>query len=142
VSRLTFTLETSMRTTDLARQLAKLARHLAAIVDRLVEERPPDPEILGLPPMETAIIESLANGDTMIAKKIAKASGYAYCSRLRAVLADLCRRNLIVNGPDGYKLAPRGTTPILPSSRNGYPPTSQAVPSRLNGTNGHAAKTE
>jgi hypothetical protein len=120
-----------MNPAGVALQLARINRALSKLMEGLVEQLAKDSSTgVGLPPMEAAILESLLDGRPLIAKKIAKASGYAYCSRLRAVLADLCRRGFIVNGPDGYSLAPATNRP------------PQTTPSRLNGTNGHAAETE
>lgn len=118
-----------MRKKYLATRLARLNRQMAVLMERLIEEAPDDDPIDALPPMEQAVIAALASGQTMHSKRIAKASGYAYGSRIRGVLADLCRRNLIVNGPDGYKLAPAGT-PRPPSPDKGHTSEQESLHER------------
>jgi hypothetical protein len=52
--------------------------------------------------MELAVIQTLRGRSCLTAKKLAKATGYSYSSRLRACLARLSRDRVIVRTPDGY----------------------------------------
>lgn len=94
-----------MRRRHVDRTLARVAKKLAALVERLVAERPEDDGIPdGFSPLETAIIEALSDGSALPGKKIARRSGYAYSARIRTVLAKLTRDGHLTHGPDGYKL--------------------------------------
>lgn len=96
-----------------ARQLIRVVRELAALLERAIEDAPDDSTDSNLPKIQKAIMEALASGEAVTAKKLARRTDYAYCSSFRACLTAMCRRGLLSRTPDGYKRVEKaGTGPV------------------------------
>lgn len=89
-----------------ARQLAKALRIVATLAEQIVSDLPDD-QPADIPKLERAILEALASGEAMPAKKLARRTGYAYCSSFRACLTRMVRESKLTNGPDGYRVVAR-----------------------------------
>jgi hypothetical protein len=88
------------------RTLDNLRSHLAAVRAALTPRpapTPTPPPAASLKPVETKILEGLADGKARATKAIAKLTGHKPGS-LGRYLSELVRRGLLVHMPDGYRL--------------------------------------